>query len=131
MHPHERLRALIAGRGCTACGGSLAIDRVRVLAERDDLAFVEWDCAACGSSALAMVTGADGARHSVEDDGDGVHAGHAPHERRPGLPHAPPIDESDVLAMRELLRAHRGGLRDLLAPAPRDGDRPGLHGNAG
>jgi hypothetical protein len=114
MHAHERLRALLAATGCTACGGPLEADRIRVLAERDDLAFVELPCASCGSAALAVVTGAGTGEPRVDlaagDDlaGDDL-AGDAD-----GTSSAPPIDEDDVLAMRELLRSHRGDLRSLL-----------------
>ena len=110
MHAHERLRALLAATGCTACGGPLEADRIRVLAERDDLAFVELPCASCGSAALAVVTGAGSGSPHVDLSGSGELAVGA----EDGFSPAPPIDEDDVLAMRELLRSHRGDLRSLL-----------------
>lgn len=123
MHAHEHLRALLAATGCTACGGPLEAARIRVLAERDDLAFVELPCASCGSTALAMVTGAPSGEPFLEVSGTGeLSAGD-----RARFAAAPPIDEEDVRAMRRLLRSHRGDLRSLLDPdAPGGGpDRGG------
>ena len=40
------------GVTCTACGASVPAEWIRILANRDDLAFVELDCAGCGSRAL-------------------------------------------------------------------------------
>lgn len=123
MHAHERLRALLAATGCTACGGPLEADRIRVLAERDDLAFVELPCASCGSAALAVVTGAGSGEPQVDlSERDEPPAGEE-HDHSG----APPIDEDDVLAMRELLRSHRGDLRSLLGGGGA-GDAPGNRG---
>ncbi len=121
MHAHERLRALLAATGCTACGGPLEADRIRVLAERDDLAFVELPCAGCGSTALAMVTrtGSDAPVADLQGEAEPF----LPAETLPDG--APPIDEGDVRAMRELLRGHRGDLRSLLGMGPA-GDDPRL-----
>ncbi len=118
MHPHERLRALLAGTGCTACGGPLEAGRIRVLAERDDLAFVELPCLACGSTALGIVT----APRSAEPRVDVARADDLTAADEGRFVGAPPIARSDVEAMRRLLQAHRGGLRSLLGPRP---DGPG------
>ena len=124
MHAHERLRALLAANGCTACGGPLEVGRIRVLAEREDLAFVELPCASCGSTALAMVTGLPSGEPFVDASGNGeIPAGD---EARSA---APPIDEEDVLAMRRLLRSHRGDLRSLLGSGGAAGG-PGRGGSA-
>jgi hypothetical protein len=120
MHPHERLRDLLAATGCTACGGPLEAARIRVLAERDDLAFVELPCARCGSTVLAMVTRTGSDEPVTDLPGE---SGPPFAEARPSA--GPPIDEDDVRAMRELLRGHRGDLRSLLGMGPADdtGDR--------
>ena len=125
MHAHERLRALLAATGCTACGGPLDVGRIRTLAERDDLAFVELPCASCGSTALAVVTAADSAEPHVDVSGSGELT--AAEEARFSL--APPIAEGDVLAMRKLLGSHRGDLRSLLGPDG-VGDAPDRRGSA-
>jgi hypothetical protein len=125
MHAHERLRALLAATGCTACGGPLEAGRIRVLAERDDLAFVELPCASCGSTALAIVTGAPSGEPLVDVSGTGELS--SADEAR--LAAAPPIDEEDVLAMRRLLHSHRGDLRSLLGSGGTAGG-PGRGGPA-
>ncbi len=110
MHAHERLRAILAATGCTACGGPLEIGRIRVLAERDDLAFVELPCARCGSAALAMVTtsGSGVPRADIAGPGELTAADEA------RIAGSLPLEMADVLAMRELLDAHRGDIRSLL-----------------
>ena len=41
MHPGDRLGPLPDGATCTACGAGVPAKRIRILAHRDDLAFVE------------------------------------------------------------------------------------------
>ena len=55
MGPRDRPRPLPDGAPCTACGAPVPTGRIRILARRDDLAFVELDCAACGSAALGLL----------------------------------------------------------------------------
>ncbi|HUQ78510.1 MAG TPA: hypothetical protein VM427_06540 [Patescibacteria group bacterium] len=58
MDPRDDLDSLAGGVGCAACGELVPTDRVRVLARRDDIAFVEIQCVACRSESLAIVIGA-------------------------------------------------------------------------
>ena len=55
MGPRDHPVPLPDGATCTACGAPVPTGRIRILARRDDLAFVELDCVACGSAALAML----------------------------------------------------------------------------
>jgi hypothetical protein len=55
MDPRDDHDSLAGGVDCAACGQVVPTDRVRVLAERDDIAFVEIDCAACRSESLGIV----------------------------------------------------------------------------
>ena len=114
MDPRDHLRDSLAGVGCTACGAGVPADRIDVLAERDDLVFVQFRCAACGSDALGLVV--------VEDEGDGPAAlvsadtarygefGAADELRFTG----PAIDTDDVRRMHAFLERHTGDLRSLL-----------------
>ena len=52
---HRGLRARLTGAGCTSCGAAVSIDRIAILADRGDLAFIELDCAACGSRTMSLV----------------------------------------------------------------------------
>ncbi len=121
MDPRDRLRSLLDGAGCTACGASLDPGRVRVLAERGDLTFVEFRCACCGTDTLALLTIAEADRRQV----DGVRRGELTPDEEARFASAPPIDEGDVRAMRTLLATHRGDLRTLLGLGGADAGRAG------
>ncbi len=88
MHPGDRLGPIPDGATCTACGASVPAEWIRILAHRDDGAFVELDCTGCGSRAL--VAG------DVAAD-----------------PMA--ISAANVAAMRDCLADWHGDLRGLLA----------------
>ena len=114
MGPDDRLRELLGGVSCTACGAAVPADRIVVLAEREALAFVELRCAACGSDALGLVV--------LEPDGEG---GRTPTLDLAGygefgpqdeirLAGGRPIDGDDVDRMRTFLAAYRGDLVSLL-----------------
>jgi hypothetical protein len=55
MDPRDDLDSLAGGVDCAACGQLVPTDRVRVLAKRDDIAFVEIQCGACRSESLGIV----------------------------------------------------------------------------
>jgi predicted RNA-binding Zn-ribbon protein involved in translation (DUF1610 family) len=84
MDPSDRLREALDGVACTACGASVPPDRIRVLAEREDLRVVERGCPACGSTEIDLAT------------------------------HAAPINQTDVDEMRTLLAGWRGDIHRLL-----------------
>jgi hypothetical protein len=109
MDPRDRLVSLPDGATCTACGAPVPTGRIRVLARRDDLAFVELDCPACGSAALGLLMAAavpDGEpvldlATDVSPTGTG----------RPGRPATlRPISKAEVEAVRDDLAAWRGDL---------------------
>jgi hypothetical protein len=58
MDPSDRFRPLPDGATCTACGASVPAGRIRILARRDDLAFVELGCVHCGNAALGLLLAA-------------------------------------------------------------------------
>jgi hypothetical protein len=73
---------------------------MRVLAERDDLAFVESPCAGCGATMLEMIELGPG------PTGTGPVG--------PPVDEAPPIRTDDVRAMRRFLAGWQGDLRTLV-----------------
>ena len=120
MDRHDPLRSLLDGTGCTVCGGRLDAARARVLAEREDLVFVELPCASCGATSLGMITRTpDGIAPLDFGDPPAAIAGDL---GRPGLE---PVDESDVREMRRFLATHRGDLRSLLEGPIAGGDEEG------
>jgi hypothetical protein len=114
MDPRDRLPPFANGVDCAVCGGLVPMDRIRILARRDDLAFLELACAACKSESLGIVVGgdSDGSRsraiYGEFDDADDAR-----------FRDAPPIGADDLLVARELLQ--RGGIDALVG---RPGNAP-------
>jgi len=106
---------------CTACGAPVPTGRIRILARRDDLAFVELDCIACGSAALGLLieSEAPGGEPILDVAGDPVTAAGA---TRGGTVRA--ISAADVEAIRDDLAAWDGDLVGWL-DALEDSGRPG------
>jgi hypothetical protein len=100
MDPLDHLLALPDGLRCTVCDERVPATRVRLLAWRDDLAFLQIDCAACASTTLGFVL--DGRSDEPEP----------PRE-------AAPINTDDVLDMHQLLANWRGDLAGLLGTEDR------------
>jgi hypothetical protein len=94
MDPLDHLLALPDGLQCTVCDERVPATRVRLLAWRDDLAFLQIDCDSCASTTLGFVLGG---RSETEV-----------------LPAADPISSDDVLDMHQLLATWRGDLAGLL-----------------
>jgi hypothetical protein len=102
MDPQDHLLALPDGLRCTVCDERVPAERVKLLAWRDDLAFLQIDCPACLSSTLGFVL----AGRADEPDGP---------------PASPPISSDDVLDMHQLLESWRGDLTGLLSQDDRGG----------
>jgi hypothetical protein len=95
MDPLDHLLALPDGLRCTACDERVPAARIRLLAWRDDLAFLQIDCPACASTSLGFVV--DGRTESAEVGRQ-----------------SDPISFDDVLDMHQLLATWRGDLTGLL-----------------
>lgn len=103
MDPLDHLLALPDGLRCTVCDERVPATRIRLLAHRDDLAFLEIDCGACSSATLGFVLGG---RTDGPMPADGM---------RSQADGRPPISADDVLDMHELLATWRGDMAGLLA----------------
>ena len=118
MDPRDRLRPLLDGATCTACGAPVPGGLIRVLAHRDDVAIVELDCTACGSTALGMLlTSAPGGQPILDVANEPV--GREPDDRA-----IRPITDADVDAIRRDLADWDGDLVGWLDAVKR-GARPG------
>ena len=56
MDSPDWLRTQLTSFTCPACGRRYRGSRIRLLAERDGLFFVDLDCSRCGSHTVAIVT---------------------------------------------------------------------------
>jgi hypothetical protein len=112
MDPRDRTPPFENGVDCAVCGRTVPVERIRILASRDDLTFVELACAACQSESLGMIVGGESA------DGQGRYGEFLPadHAR---FREAVPIGADDVMTVRRLLQ---GGDLDALVGR---GDAPG------
>jgi hypothetical protein len=116
---HRGLRARLAGAACTSCGAAIPGDRIDVLADRGDLAFVELSCPVCPSRTMEMVLELDeGPRAPVLDT-----AAHPQLARAFGASPTgrPVVSGADVRAMRAFLAGWEGDIRSMLADAGRHG----------
>jgi hypothetical protein len=101
MDPLDHLLTLLDGLRCTVCDQRVPVTRIRTLARRDDLTFIEIDCEACSSSTLGFLLAGQTDEPSPTLEPAPAHAG-------------TPITSDDVLDMHELLASWRGDLADLL-----------------
>ena len=104
------LRTQLRSFGCAACGQPYESGRIRLLAERDGLFFVDLGCSHCGTQAVAIVT--------IQVDEDDVpHADPGERFESGGIETAepPPVTADDVLAMHALMADFDGDVPTLLA----------------
>ena len=122
MGPRDHPGPLPDGALCTACGAPVPTGRIRILARRDDLAFVQLDCVACGSGALGLLMDpeAAGGEQVLDVAGDPVPVGRSSGARAT----VRPISQADVDAIRDDLAAWDGDLVGWLDTLE-DSDRPG------
>jgi predicted RNA-binding Zn-ribbon protein involved in translation (DUF1610 family) len=117
---HRGLRERLAGAGCTSCGAAIPGDRIDVLADRGDLAFVEFGCPVCGSRTMGLVVGPEpGSRQASLDTA--VHPEMDPVTEARLAGH-PAMTWDDVEDMRGFLARWTGDLRSMLG---------GTHGPGG
>jgi hypothetical protein len=113
------LRARLTGASCTSCGAAIPIDRIAVLADRGDFAFVELQCP-CGSRTMGLVVAALAGEEPVLDTAAHPELDPSTAAR---VASRPAIGEEDLLAMHRLLEGWTGDLRTLLGD-----DRTGRSG---
>ena len=107
MDPLDHLLALPDGHRCSVCDERVPAARIKLLAWRDDLAFLQVDCGACFSTTLGFMLG-----------------GRA--DEPAPAPDRAPISSDDVLDMHQLLASWRGTLSELLVrgdPGPAEPGR--------
>ena len=108
MDPRDLLRAFPDGITCTVCEEPVPVARVRLLARREDMTFVQIDCAGCRSTTLGFLA-------------DASLLPAAPDESPPG---ADPISSDDVIEMHRFLAGWHGDVGSLVADDGPDVTRP-------
>jgi predicted RNA-binding Zn-ribbon protein involved in translation (DUF1610 family) len=120
MDSPDWLRTQLTSFTCPACGRRYRGSRIRLLAERDGLFFVDLDCSRCGSHTVAIVTveldDSELAISDVSDIGlpDDVSVTHLGEELPEG---AALVTGDDVLEMHEFLAGFAGDIDALLRAA--------------
>jgi hypothetical protein len=122
----------LLGSGCARCGQPYAAQGIRVLAQREEIAFVQLVCFACQIQTLALVTGVPAASQAADGGDDlaaAMPAGSPEDEARSVDPSWPAISDDDVLEMHAFLAGYDGDLTGLLdGGASADDDDPGRSG---
>ena len=116
MDSPDWLRTQLTAFTCPACGRRYRDSRIRLLAERDGLFFVDLDCSRCGSHTVAIVTvELDESEFSIVDASDiSLEALRVAEHLGEELPAAAaPVTADDVLEMHEFLASFKGDMRAL------------------
>lgn len=104
----------LATFACAACGEPYGETRVRLIAHREELHFVDLACHHCGTQAVAIVTILDEGDSATLDPGELVPAaGHVPETT--GVKAARPVSADDVIDVHQLLEVFDGDVEALMA----------------
>jgi hypothetical protein len=124
VDPRDDLDSLADGVDCAACGQFVPTDRIRVLARRDDIAFVEIHCPACRSESLGiLIASEDGGEVEPTAVGPGWRYGEFGPGDEERFREALPIGPADLDTVHELLS--RGGITALVGGSEPPAAGPG------
>jgi hypothetical protein len=112
MDAESWLTSELASFGCAACGQAYGQGHIRLIAQREELFFVDLSCDHCGSQAVAIVT--------IQIDGDRatLEGGELVRVEEPdadAAPEGPPVSADDVLDAHDLLDGFEGDVHQLMA----------------
>jgi hypothetical protein len=122
MDGADWLRTQLTSFGCAACGRAYDPGRIRILAQREELFFVDLGCETCGAQAVAVVT-------IQFDEADALHAETGDLEQARAQQSsvseasAPPIGADDLLDMSSFLTRFDGDFRSILREPETDPQR--------
>lgn len=112
MDAERWLTSELATFGCAACGQPYGEAHIRLIAQRQELYFVDLSCPHCGSQAVAIVTiQVDGETATLEG-GELVRAGS---QAESAAADVPALSIDDVLDAHALLRDFEGDVHQLMA----------------
>jgi hypothetical protein len=113
MQGADWLRNQLTSFSCSSCGRAYRSSHIRVVAQRDELFFVDLACKRCGAESLAIVTVAG----DDLDVGDLADAAASLSEAAPDVL-APVVSGDDLLAMHEFLGRFDGDFQRLFRDHP-------------
>ncbi len=120
MDGADWLRTQLTSFGCAACGRAYSPGRIRILAQREELFFVDLGCEICGTQAVAVVT-----LQLDEADVFQAQTGELEPARADVDPAAgeadPPVGADDLLEMSRFLARFDGDFRAHFRDAEPDG----------
>ncbi|MEA2026481.1 MAG: hypothetical protein U9O18_07300 [Chloroflexota bacterium] len=116
MDVERWLTSELASFGCAACGQAYGQGHIHLIAQREELFFVDLSCDHCGSQAVAIVTiQIDGETASI-DGGELVRADEAdPEADTDAATDGPAVSVDDVLDAHSLLQGFEGDVHQLIA----------------
>ena len=114
MDSPEWLRTQLTTFTCPACGRRYRGSRMRLLAEREGLFFVDLDCSRCGSHTVAIVTVEIDESEITIEVSDVVGEDEVEHLGETLPVGAAPVTADDVLEMHEFLASFKGSFGALL-----------------
>ncbi len=120
MDGADWLRTQLTSFGCAACGRAYSPGRIRILAQREELFFVDLGCETCGTQAVAVVTiQLDGADVSHAEAGELEPARLGPGDTSGAS--VDPVDADDLLEMSRFLARFDGDFQALFQDPEPDG----------
>jgi predicted phage tail protein len=112
MDVERWLTSELASFGCAACGQAYGRGHIHLIAQREELFFVDLSCDHCGSQAVAIVTIQIDGKTATPDGGELVRADEADPD---ATPDGPAISVDDVLDAHSLLEGFEGDAYQLIA----------------
>jgi hypothetical protein len=112
MDAESWLTSELASFACAACGQAYGQGHIQLIAQREELFFVDLSCNHCGSQAVAIVTIQIDGESARLDSGELVRADEPDPDAAAG---GPPVSADDVLDAHELLDGFEGDVHQLIA----------------
>ena len=112
MDAESWLTSELASFGCAACGQAYGHGHIRLIAQREELFFVDLSCDHCGSQAVAIVTVQIDGDTTTLETGELVRAEELAEETHDI---AAPVSADDVLDAHALLDDFEGDVHQLIA----------------
>ena len=112
MDAESWLTSELASFGCAACGQAYGQGHIRLIAQREELFFVDLSCEHCGSQAVAIVTIQIDGDTATLDGGELVRVEESDPD---AAPDGPPVSADDVLDIHGLLDDFEGDVHQLIA----------------